>query len=366
MLAIMIKNNLKLMLRNKLMILLILISPIMVMGALSSAFDGLLQSDYEYETVKVGYAVQKGSILDTFLLENKEQFQEQKMELIQLEVSEGKEQIQTNEIDVFFVEDENEITVFSQSKNSIPTEMSEYILKMFYKEYGNVYREALFSQIDPGFEAVVDFQTATLDSLTLSSAGNYYGIIEVVYFMWMMGMLFLTAVVQSERKNRISQRFISAPSNAFLIYLSKFIPAFVFSSIGTVVSCIVATALFDVQWQNLEGSVGIMFCCLLAGTAFGIAILYLVNNLAVSIIIAFGMIWFAGFVGGSFETYMFSAVSEKIKCLSPIYYVNRTLVEFSVKGTSDYAKPCVVFTLLIFVVFSGLGSILMKKRMEVE
>lgn len=370
MLWIMIKNNLKMIFRSKFMLVMVLLSPIIVMGALSSAFDGLLQDDYSLETVTIGYHTMEGSVLDRFLSENQKSFEEDKITLRLCETVEGRELVAGKELDVFVLEGEDGLELFTLNPNSIPTEMCQYLLNRFYREYGNAYREAVLTQVTATTgtesELIVDFQTDKLDSLELSPAGNYYGIIETVYFIWFSGMLFLTAVVQSERKNRISQRFLSAPAGSFMIYLSKFLPALLMTVFSTAVSAVVATCLFEVQWKNIAGSMGIFFLAALAGTAFGITVLYLVKNLAVSAILTFSLVWIMGFLGGSFETYMFSSLAENIKGISPLYYVNRTLVEYSTMGHSDYTGKCVLIMLVLFVVFSITGSLLMKNRMEVE
>ena len=56
---------------------------------------------------------------------------------------------------------------------------------------------------------------------------------------------------------------------------------------------------------------------------------------------------FAGFYGGSFETYIYSAHPESIKLLSPIYHINRALTELSCMGRSDYVGSAVGYAGLI-------------------
>ncbi len=370
MLWIMIKNNMKLMVRNKAIIALAVIAPIIVMLALSNAFDGLLQKDYEYEKMEIGYQTQEGSLLDDFIKNHKEQFAEQKLSLTSYEREVGNQMVQNEEISAFVVEESDWIAVYSLKEESISAAITRCILDEFYAEYGNAYRKAVFEQVAAAQNleekaSVVNLHKEKLPSVKVPSAGNYYGIIEVIYFIW-MGMLFLTAVVQSERSNRISQRFITSPVSSYTLFLSKFIPGVIFTAINTAIGLLGAQLIFGIEWNNLWGAIGILMITILGTSALGIACLYAFRNLAVSVIALFGVVWVLGFVGGSFETYMFSATPDWLKELSPMYYVNRSVVEFSTMGSSDYATGAILSMGIIFVVFSGLGSFLMKRRMEVE
>lgn len=354
MLWTMIKNNLKLISRSKLIIALVVIAPLLVMAALSNAFGALLQSDYELEKIEIGYCSQDGSMLDIFLEDNEEVFEKEKIHLKKHGLEDGKALVAEKKIDAFVYEEDEQVKVFSLEPNSVPTEMCQYIISQFYTEAGNIQAQN-----------IAKIKGEKIDSLKLSSAGNYYGIIECVYFLF-CGMLFLTSVVQSERKNRIAQRFVAAPTNPIMIFLSKLIPCVVMVAIDTAISMVYATVLFDVTWGDLPKALGIIGLAILAASAFGIVCLYLVKNLAVSVILLFTVVWTWGFIGGSFETYMFSAIPEKIRLVSPLYHVNRTLVEFSTMGKSDYALRCVVFMILMFIGLSVLGSLLMKRRMGEE
>lgn len=354
MLWVMIKNNLKLTSRSKFIIVLLIISPIIVMAALSSAFDELLQSNYQFEDIRIGYATEDQSALDRFLTQSADAFAEKEIKLEKCDLVNGKEMVSDGTMETFLYEEDAQVKIYTLKEDSIPTEMCQYIVEQFYTDCGNM-----------GNTTSVGVEKGSLPSMVLPSAGNYYGIIEMIYFL-SCGVLFLTAVVQSERKNRISQRFISSPCSSFTIYLSKFIPCAVMTILNTIMSMIAATLLFDVKWGNFPATVGVLVLGVMAFVAFGIMCLYLVNNLAVSVIIIFVVVWICGFLGGSFETYMFMKIPERTKCLSPMYYLNRTLVEYSTMGHSDYAVRCVGCLAVIFVVCSLFGSLLMKQRMEVE
>ena len=108
----------------------------------------------------------------------------------------------------------------------------------------------------------------------------------------------------------------------------------------------------------------ILFLVSMASSAFGILLFQLFDNVAVSIVCGFVIIWILGFFAGSFQTYMYAGLPQKLVELSPIYYINRTLVEFSTMGQSDYTVRCIAILIGIILLFSLAGALLMNRKLE--
>ena len=89
-----------------------------------------------------------------------------------------------------------------------------------------------------------------------------------------------------------------------------------------------------------------------AATALGLMFYSLIDNLAGTIIFVFAVVWFAGFFGGSFETYMFSDHPEILKQISPIYHCNRAMVEQAASGSSSYFGSALLYCAGIIVICS--------------
>ena len=359
MLWTMVKNNLKLMFRSKLTLIFITCSPLLVIACLSNAFHDLLQNGYEMEHITVGYAVEEENVLSLFLEENADRFRAEKIILEPYAQENGMDKVKKGELDIFFLENDNDVTIYTLEKNSVKTEICQYLLNQFYIEYGNAYR-GYMTETEP-----VSIRTGGLEGLKMAGSETYYGITEIVYFQW-IGFLFLTAVIHSERKNRISQRYISAPTNSFLLYLGKFLPCEILCLFSTGISTCVSNAMFHIEWGNIPATVGIVLLTSLASVALGMVICYTFNNLAVSAVLLFVIVQIGGFLGGSFETYMLSCISERWKAISPIYYVNRTLVEYATMGHSDYTGGCILYLTAILTGCSLLGCLVIKRRMQEE
>ena len=59
---------------------------------------------------------------------------------------------------------------------------------------------------------------------------------------------------------------------------------------------------------------------------------------------------------------MLSSMSQSVKELSPLYYVNRTLVELSVNGQSDYLGRCLMVLTVMSAVSIVLGMFITSKK----
>ncbi len=286
MIGYLIKNNLKLMLRNKLVVIFMLLAPLFTIALLSSAFENMMK---QYEMPKN----------------------------LQQEI------------------------VGKDSNNSFD------------------------GQTETPSVSNIELPTTQLDFMPYVEASDYYGIIYVVYYSW-CGIICIAGVLASEKKNAINRKFLVSPITEFRLFLAKWISAALVAIFEMTVVALISTWIFDITWGNVWASLGIILLTIIAANAYGLFLFYLFGNLAISVGVLFTTVWFMGFVGGSFETYMFSVIPDKIKNISPIYHVNRALVEYSCMGKSEYGTSAVFFLISILLV-SILGAVLAQKlRREVR
>ena len=194
---------------------------------------------------------------------------------------------------------------------------------------------------------------------------DYYGIIYIVYFGG-CAIVCAAGLYAQEKKNRINERLKVSNLSSVQIYLSKLIPIASVVFIGIGAAAILMAILLGVHWGNIALSAVILLLSVLAATAFEMMIYEITNSMIATIILSFGIVWIMGFIGGSFETYMFSAFPESLKNMSPIYHVNRALVELSSMGKSDYISSAILYTSIITIVSSlvsvAVGSIRRSDR----
>ena len=148
------------------------------------------------------------------------------------------------------------------------------------------------------------------------------------------------------------------------MYLGIFIPLVCIVLFGIGISTVISTMLYEISWGNVLIVALLIGINIVGSSAYGMMLYGIFNNIAMTIVVLFSTVWFMGFFGGSFETYMFSSMPEQLKHASPIYHTNRALVEISCIGQSDYIISSIVYMLIITFICSTVAIIVdgIRKR----
>ena len=359
MIRYMIKNNLKLMLRNKWVIGAIALSPILVIAILSSAFQGLMKSYEGVDEFHAGYRVETDMMQDSM-----EQIKEAGEEagIIFEEYPEGdvKTLMGNNNLAGFVEMGEETYTVYVSADYAVEGMTLTYFMNQVMEEGCN---QALHQMLPTMQQEEIELPIEQLDYMPAINSTDYYGIVYIVYFCW-CGIASAIGVLASEKKNGIDRKYqVSAISNVKL-YLGKWIPIVFVNMIEMGIAIAVSVVLLDIHWGNPWMSTVLMGLTIMGSVAFGLMLYYISRNLVVTIIVLFISVFVMGFFGGCFETYMFSTVSDAIKNASPIYHVNRALVEYSCMGQSTYTNSSVLYMLIIIGICSAITIIVdgIRKR----
>lgn len=352
MIRYLVKNNLKLMLRNKWTIGIMILGPIIVIALLASAFEELMQSYEGIDEFKAGYRIEAEMMSDSI-----EQIKKAGTEagITFEEYPEGdiKSLMEHNDLAGFVEIDDNDYTVYESADYKVEGITLEYFMHKVMKEVVN---QAL-GQMMPAMEKEeIQLDVEQLDYMPAISAKDYYGIAFIVYFMW-CALVCATNVLTSEKKNGINRRFQMSSLSNFRLYLGIWIPVVLAVIIEIILSIAATMLLLGIHWGNLAMSLFIIALTAMASASFGLMIYYICNNLAISIVVLFTSVWFMGFFGGCFETYIFSNYPQVLKEASPIYHINRTLVEYSCMGESSYTKSCIIYLTVIIAVCSLIAVI---------
>lgn len=347
MIRYLIKNNFKLMFRNTWSIVVMLVGPILVIAILSSAFAELMKSYEGVDEFSVGYRVEENSPLAAYIDIIKEAGGESGITFYEYPEGEPKTMIENNELAGFVEFTRDEYTVYESADYEVEGIMLEYFMGRVMSESVN----ASLKAINPGEESDIKLPVEQLEFMPAIDSTDYYGIIYVVYFSC-CGMICATGVLSNEKKYGIERKFQVSNLSEFQMYISKLVPITLTVSVGMGIVTLITVLLYDIHWGNALMSAFIVFMLILAASAFGMMIYNMFHNLAITIIIQFTVVWFMGFFGGSFETYMFSTLPDFVKHLSPLYHGNRALVELSCMGHSEYVGSAIIYALAIVVICS--------------
>jgi ABC-2 type transport system permease protein len=357
---ILIKNNFKLILRRKWILLLVIVTPVLLIAMLAGAFKDMMASYESVKSITVGYQMADQSDWQSVIA----QINENEGVSIHFQKSETDDMralLDSGSYDVMVDFDKKDYTVYETKDKEAAGLAVEYCLNEAGEQMMNAKVTQQNGMAESTKSTVVHLEPINLDGAFQVSSKDYYGIIYIVFFS-ALGIITISSVFSSEQKNKIGARYGIAPVPTGSLYLGKLVPRITIGIVTTLVSAVLSTALYGINWGNPVIAFGIVMLFIIATSCVDVLICYLCKNMALATGIVFAMMWAEGFAGGSFETYLYSSTPQWIKDLDPIYYVNRTLVEYSVMGHSSYTMRCVVYLAAIAVLFLIAGIVIAQKK----
>lgn len=356
MIRYLIKNNIKLMMRSATNTLLFIVTPIILIALLSSAFGDLMEK-YEAKTdIKAGYKVDAGEPDRDmqFLIDILEKSaKEGGVILTEYSGADPEKTVREEELAGFIVFGENgEYTIYENGDRKYEAKALEYMLSSIEWRMVQTKKDLAKSSVPPE----IHLKAEKAEFMEPISAIDYYGIIEVVYFGW-CAIVCGAGIFTAEKKYHIGKKLKVSGLSEVSLYLAKFIPMLLVVSVSALITTGITIVLFGVHWGSPALSALIIVLSVAAATAFGLMFYCIFQNIVVTIIGVFAAVWVAGFWGGSFETYMFSSHPQLLKEISPIYHINRALTELSCMGHSNYVGNAVLCCMIIMVVCSVIAVI---------
>lgn len=344
-----IKNNLKLTLRCKGLIL-IVFCMVLVTGMLSVAFDEFMSDSYEIEGGRIGYSFSEGckyKMLEPYFAEI---CKENKLDTVLLTDGSAKTAIESGRADYFAEFTDDGCTVYSDKDHENEAKTLNIIIGSLLS--GGDSSQSL---------SCIKSQTVKIDKIADSTL--YYTIAYLVWGIW-LSMVVLAVVVSSERKNNIGVRMRTTPVSSLAVYFGKFIPAFVSIALLTAIDVIISTPLFDIKWQEIGTCIVIGLLGCMAAAAVGTVLFTLIKNMIATIVAGYSLVMFWGFVGGSFCPYYYAYFVYDLEKASPVYHMTRALVELNVSGSSNYTSSAIIYLLGITAVCIPLGMLSIKMVKE--
>lgn len=384
MIRYLIKNNFKLMFRNTWSIVTMVLGPVLVIAVLSSAFSEMMKSYEGVDEFTVGYRIVNDSPMADYMESIQEAGEETGITFYEYPQGEPEDVIMNNDLAGFVEITEDEYVIYKSDDYKVEGMTLEYFLDRVMSESTSVALQMMSQTMVQGIaqetsgvseENVTSQSAGTIDEVDIIlpsvelkfmpavDSTDYYGIIYIAYFCW-CGMICATGVLSNEKKYGIERKFQVSNLSSFQIYVGKLVSVVLTVTAGMAIATIITVWLYDIHWGNPLLSAVVVFLMILAGASLGMMLYNLSNNLAITIIALFTIVWFMGFFGGSFETYMFSGLPDITKQLSPLYHGNRALVELSCMGESDYVGSSLMYSLGITMVCSVIAVLAssMRKR----
>lgn len=344
-----IKNNLKLLLRCKVLILIVIVM-VMVTGLLSAVFKDLMTDSFELKECKVGYTFSSECKYEPLKSVIETVFEDNDIDLIYYPQVDAEKLVGNGAADVFISINDEGCTVYSDKEYKNESGLVKMIAYSIISQSVGVQSGNFANE----YEIAVD---------PMPDSELYYTIAYTVYFIW-CAMIVLGVVISSERKNRIGLRYRCSPASSIKRYFGYFVPTSTVIILLIAVSVAICTPLYSISWNEPLLSFVILLLGCIASAAVGTVIFSLIKNVIVSIAVEYCLIMYFGFFGGAFASYMHASFADGLRETSPIYYMIRSIVELNTMGQSDYTATTLILLCAIIVVCIPLGMIAVKLRGE--
>ncbi len=353
MIRYLIKNNFKIMFRSPVNILLYMLCPVLMGAILISAFSSLLASYEAPEAFDVGYRVEAKSSYGAAAEALEQMGKESDVTFILYESGDPEELMKSHGLSAFVEFTEEGYKIYESKDAKTEGAKLEYMIS------------AVFNRGQSGDVSDISVPVETREVAPAVNSTDYYGIVFVIYFGW-CAIVCAAGLFSQEKKHRILERLQVSNLSPLQTYLGRVIPLITVVVTGIGVAVILSAVLLGVHWGNVALSALLILLSVVAASTFEMMIYEITRSMIATIILSFTIVWIMGYIGGTFETYLFSAWPEKVKLISPLYHTNRALVELSSMGKSDYVVSCIIYMIAITLVSSMIavlaGTIRRKDR----
>ena len=353
MIRYLIKNNFKIMFRSPVNILLYVLCPILISAILISAFSSLMESYKAPGEYEVGYTVEEDSPYAGIIQGLDSVGKENGITFNRYDTGTPEDLLQSRELGGFITFTKEGYTIYESKNRQVEGAKLEYMIS------------AVYNGMISGDVSDIRIPTESPEVAPAINSTDYYGMVYMIYFGW-CAIVCAAGLFSQEKKHQILDRFRISDLSSTQIYFGRAIPIVTVVAIGIGFASVLSAVVLGVHWGNILISGMLLILSIIAATAFEMMIYEISHSMIATIILSFGIVWWLGYIGGTFETYMFSAWSESVKLISPLYHSNRALVELSSTGHSDYILSSVIFLGAITVICSLIaifaGSIRRKDR----
>lgn len=289
MLLTLVKNNFKLMLRDKMSMLFLIVLPIFLVAVLSSAFSQEMNKNYTLKPFTVGYSIDAGSNIEKIFSNFIKAFEENKITLSKMTKDKALSGIKDGSIAAYVDINDDKYTIYKEDafninatifENSMDSAMYLYDGNKALMNYLVENKIPIKTESGSTIENKKFVELETLKVDPMPSSIVYYGITEIVYVIW-FGMLAVSVIVNNERKYGVTDRIGLTNASSFTLFLGKLIPSVLVVSIQIGIATIASTILMDVNWGNSPlVSAGILILEIITSSSLGILIALITKSQA--------------------------------------------------------------------------------------
>ncbi|HEX2938221.1 MAG TPA: ABC transporter permease [Ruminiclostridium sp.] len=356
-----IKSDVKRYFRDKGNIVMAILCPVIFTFILSNAFGSFMNNKFEISPFSIGYTISDKNPLKNNLNELKKELKKEKITLVETSKSAALKEIGNDKLSGFVEFTDDGYKFYKNDSRSIDTGIFESVLQSISYEtgtYTELYKVFAQLKINPsarqGSQSKTLLTVKKLDTIPQPSALTYYGIVMIINILCFTALSSPT-LINNDRKLKINQRIALTSINPFAVFTGRVISALTSGVLQISIGISASVLLLRVNFgPKVPLVIGVMLLFSFAVSSFGVMLGYLIKNMAVTRIIVFAGSFFLNFFGGSYVQYIYqSGDTLELMKKTPLYYINRCLVELATQGSSS-----VLPTALVIIFSTIIGSVL--------
>jgi ABC-2 type transport system permease protein len=280
----------------------------------------------------------------------------------------AKEQIENVEYDCFITVKDKEITILKNDKYNLQADIFQSMLDAFIQSYNlqvEIAKEnpAALSNIsyDEGFNAV---DKVSLDRKRTPRSIDYYAV-TMISLIILYGSMGGSYGIIGERTRKTEGRMLTAPVRKTELLAAKVIGSVLITVFQITVVVLVSKFILKVYFgENMLPIVLILLSEIIMAVSLGVGTAFLVKNESAINGILNAIIPFIAFLGGAYVPLkqFGDGFLLKLTNISPLMWVNRSIVNTIYSGDTSTVLQTVVINLVIATIFILLSSGIFRKE----
>ncbi len=367
-----LKSDLKRQLRDRTGWVMSVIFPLLLIFILSNAFGTLMNKTFELSPFSIGYSVTQKSPLSHSLSGLKKELTSYKITLVETTKADALKHISDNNLAGYIDFTDTGFQYYSNDNMNIDSSIFESVLQSISYSTGT-YAESAKVLADYGAKPANSHASGQLGSLLtvnklaaepFPSALTYYGLVMLINILCYSAVGTVN-MIHEDRQLGINRRIGLTRIGPLAVFWGRIISSTLMNLMQIGATMLMSTLLLGVNYGSQYPFV-IALVLLFAVTANSVSIMlgYLVRNAAISRTLIYAISFFLNFFGGSYTQYLYAS-GRLLRMMqdTPLYYINRCLVEIATRGSSSMLPDALTIMLSSIVISLVIGGVAFS-RME--
>ena len=362
-----LKSDLKRELRDRISLIMMIAFPVILIFILSNAFSSIMSSKFVLTPFSVGYSITQKSVLGGSMDEIQKSLKDVKISLVKTDKATALNEISNNKLAGFVEFTDTGYKFYSNDNMSIDSGIFQSVLQSISYStgtYTEMYKVlAQYKAAPPQQNSDTLYTVKKLVAEPFPSSLTYYGIVMLINVLC-FAAVGTANMIHDDRQRNINKRVALSKINSYSVFLGRVISSTLSNMLQISAAIICSVLLLNVNFGSKYPQViGLILLFSVTANSVSIMLGYLLKNMTVTRSIVYALSFFLNFFGGSFMQFYYASGSYlSIMQKTPIYYINRSLVELATRGSSSYLPTAIVIMVSTIAGSLLIGGIAFSRR----